>query len=162
MDITNLLKLIWSKIDRPNSMCPDIEIGYVRQVLGEAMAAEIKDQGVIAEESYQWVLGQLLVSPSSESSLANIWYETNRVYVEQIQPPNDNYEDEGYLKAINDKFESEDLERARRSEEVAVALDYLIKRGLITRMNDGCYGNYTKYFGDLKAYQMMVGKFHSF
>lgn len=79
-------------------MCPDIEIGMVRRILGEVMAAEIKTREILEKESYQWVLGQLLVSPMGEVSLAEDWYETNRRYQERIQPPNDNYEDEGYQK----------------------------------------------------------------
>jgi hypothetical protein len=149
MKSTDLLKLAWSKIDRPHSMCPDIEIGYVRRVLGEVMAAEIKDREIIAEESYRWVFGQLLVSPMSQSSLEGDWYETNRVYRELIQPPNDNYEDEGYQKALSDQFEAEDREKEQRAEEVSEALRYLLTRGLVGR-------DHERYFGDPAAYQMMV------
>lgn len=153
MQTPDLLRLIWSKVDRPGSMCPDIEIGMVRRILGEVMAAEVKDREIIAEESYRWVLGQLLVSPMAQSSLADDWYETNRVYVERIQPPNDNYEDEDYQKAIGDQFAAEDREREQRSVEVTEALGYLIGRGLVGRTDDG---GHESYFGDLVAYRMTV------
>ena len=103
MQSYDLLKLVWSKVERPHSMCPDIEIGYVRRVLGEAMASEIKDQKLTLEEVDRWVLGQVLVSPMGESSLAEDWYETHRVHYERIEPPNDNYEDEAYQKALGDQ-----------------------------------------------------------
>jgi hypothetical protein len=143
MQTFDLLKLIWSKIEFPHSMCPDIEIGYVRRILGEAMAAEIKDQEILAEESYRWVLGQLLVSPMAESTLADEWYETNRVYQKQIQPPNDNYEDEAYQQAIGNQFAAEDRERAQRAEEVAEALKKLYARGLVSHTIDSEYPRYS-------------------
>ena len=134
-------------------MCPDIEIGMVRRILGEVMAAETKTREILEKESYQWVLGQLLVSPMGEVSLAEDWYETNRRYQERIQPPNDNYEDEGYQKAIGDMFEAEDREKAQRAEEVAEALGYLLGRGLVATTKEN---GHTRYFGDLVAYRMTV------
>jgi hypothetical protein len=153
MQVLDVLKLIRSKLERPHSMCPDVEIGYVRRVLGEAMAAEIKDREILTEESYRWVLGQLLVGPMEEEILADEWYETNRVYLERIQPPDGNYEDEAYLKAVGDQYAAEDREKAQRSEEVAEALGYLLVRGLVARTEDG----HERYFGNLAAYRKLVG-----
>jgi hypothetical protein len=134
-------------------MCPDIEIGYVRRVLGEAMASEIKDRGLLEDVVDQWVLGQVLVSPMGESTLAEDWYETNRIYQERIQPPNDNYEDEAYLRAVGDQYASEDQEKAQRAHEVAEAIGRLVGRGLVDLTSDS---GYTRYFGDLATYRMAV------
>lgn len=153
MQAPEILKLVWSKVERPNSMCPDIEIGYVRRVLGEAMAAEIKDREILAEEVDRWVLGQALVTPVGECTLAEDWYETNRVYQERIQPPNDNYEDEAYQRALGDQDAAEDLERTQRAEEVSMALLRLQGSKLVGMTSEG---GYIKYFGDLAAYRMSV------
>jgi hypothetical protein len=153
MQTPDLLKLIWIKLDRPHSMCPDVEIGYVRRILGEAMAAEIKDREILSEEVDRWVLGQLLVSPMEEFSLAEEWYETNRVYQEQIQPTNDNYEDEGYLKAITEKFEAEDQERTQRAHEVAEAIGRLIGLRLVGMTLES---GHQRYFGNIAVYRMLV------
>jgi hypothetical protein len=151
MQTPDLLKLIWSKIERPHSMCPDIEIGYVRRILGEAMAAEIKDLGIISEEPYRWVLGQLLVSPMAEPSLVEEWYETNRTHKDRIQPPNDNYEDEAYQQAIAAQDKAEDQENAQRAKEVSEALEYLKERGLVSSIEGR---GYPMYFVDLTTYRM--------
>lgn len=153
MQVPDLLKLVWSKVERPHSMCPDIEIGYVRRILGEAMAAEIKDREILSDEVDRWVLGQALVTPVTESTLADDWYETNRVYQERIQPPNDNYEDEAYQQAIGDQFAAEDREQAQRTHEVAEAIGSLVRRGLLDMTSNG---GYPRYFGDLAAYRMTV------
>ena len=153
MQTPDLLKLIWSKVARPHSMCPDIEIGYVRRILGEAMAAEIKDREILTEEVDRWVLGQTLVSPMGESYLADEWYETNRVYQERIQPPNDNYEDEAYQQAIGDQYAAEDREKAQRAHEVAEAIGRLVGRGLVGMTSES---GHPRYFGDLAAYRMSI------
>lgn len=153
MKAIDLLKMVWSKIDRPHSMCPDVEIGYVRRVLGEVMAAAIKDREIIAEEPYRWVLGQLLVSPMTQSILEIDWYETNRVYREPIQPPNDNYDDEEYQKGIGYQYEVEEREEEQRALEVSEALRYLLTRGLVGKISEG---GHEKYFGDLAVYQKYV------
>jgi len=134
-------------------MCPDIEIGYVRRILGEAMAAEIKDREILTEEVDRWVLGQTLVSPMGESYLADEWYETNRVYQERIQPPNDNYEDEAYQQAIGDQYAAEDREKAQRAHEVAEAIGRLVGRGLVGMTSES---GHPRYFGDLAAYRMSI------
>lgn len=153
MQIVDVLKMFWSKIARPNSVCPDIEIGFVRRILGEVMASEVKDRGILADEVQSWVLGQLLVSPMLEVSLSDDWYETNRVYRTRIEPPNGNYEDEAYQKAVEDQYAAEDREMAQRASEVTEAIRNLIGRGLVTMISGG---GYPKYFGDPAAYQMAI------
>jgi len=131
MQVSEALRLIWSKVDRPNSCCPDIEIGYVRRVLGEVMATEVESLGVFPIESDRFVLGQALIGPVYASGLADDWYESKHVYQEHPQPPNNDFEDEGYQKAIEDFFAAEDLERAQRTTEVSEAIARLKERGFL-------------------------------
>jgi hypothetical protein len=111
------------------------------------MAAELKDRGVLTAEIDCWVLGQLLIGPTDEGYLAGDWYETKHVYVDSPKPPNDNYEDEGYQKALEAHYAAIDLEEAQRATEVMEALRRLTGRGLVGKTFDG------KYFADLEAWQ---------
>ena len=154
MQVLDVLKLIWGKVENPRSMCPDVEIGYVRRVLGEVMAAEVGERGIAAEGVDRWVLGQLLVGPMGEEGLAEDWYTTNRVYLERIQPPNDNYEDKGYCEAIEAQFAAEDRERGQRGVEVAEALRRLIETCLVGSTLEGGYS--PRYFGDLAVYRKTI------
>ena len=154
MQVPDILKLIWSKVENPHSMCPDVEIGYVRRVLGEVMAAEVKDRGILADEVDRWVLGQVLVSPVGECGLAEAWYGTNRVYLKRVEPPDGNYEDKGYCEAVEAQFAAEDLERGQRGAEVKEALRRLIERGLVGSTLEGGYP--PRYFGDLSVYRELA------
>jgi hypothetical protein len=133
VETSEVLKFIWGRINNPHSMCPDVEIGYVRRVLGEAMALELVE--IIAGEVDQFVLGQILVSPMSFSSLWDDWYESKHIYVQRPEPPDDNYEDEIYQKAIENLFAAEDKEREQRSQEVKDALERLAGRQLVVEAN---------------------------
>jgi hypothetical protein len=154
MQVSEVLRLIWGKLDRPHSMCPDIEIGYVRRVLGEVMAAEIECVGIEGDEVDRFVLGQALVSQVYESGLADDWYGSKHVYQERPMPPNDNYEDEAYQKAVGDFFEAEDQERAQRSSEVSEAIGRLTKRRLLVAQPSE--GRHLKYHGDQLEYQTLI------
>ena len=154
MQVSEVLRLIWGKLDRPHSMCPDIEIGYVRRVLGEVMAAEIEGQELLSHEVDRFVLGQALVSQVDEIGLADDWYGSKHVYQEQPMPPDDNYEDEAYQKAVGDFYAAEDQERTQRSSEVSKAIERLTKRRLLVAQPSE--SRHLKYHGDQLEYQTLI------
>ena len=145
METSEVLKFIWSKINRPHSMCPDVEIGYVRQVLGEAMAVELKDH--INGEVDRFVLGQVLVSPMAFSSLWDYWFESQ--HVQGPRPDPQDYNSEAYQKAIEELFAAEDKEREQRCEEVKDAIERLANQQLVKSEDD-------RYYGDLSRFKLLV------
>jgi hypothetical protein len=145
MQTHEILQLVWNKLNCTNSTCPDVELGKVRRVLGEAMATYIRNLNILNNDAYVWVLGQILIDPRGEEWLAEEWYEINHSYVSAPKPPNGNYEAEGYLQAIEAHFATEDRERAQKAIEITEAIKKLTEMDLIgIRQEGGC----AKYFAD--------------
>jgi hypothetical protein len=113
VDLQEVLTKIWSMIDNPRSMCPDVEIGFVKDVLSKVMAENLP---VDLEPIDRWVLSWVSVAPAEEKSLAWAWDETKYV----APPPLTDAE----IQALLDESPEEELADPPESDE-PVKLDPL-------------------------------------
>jgi hypothetical protein len=131
MHAVTALQKVWEKIYRPGSACPDVEIGYVHQVLAEVLAEVLKDSPSLESEASRFVLGSILISPKTKVDLDHEWFESKHVYSETPKPKDYNYEDPEYQVEITKYYEKEEQEQALRSQEVKEALEKLVDMNLI-------------------------------
>jgi hypothetical protein len=136
MELTEALQKIWAKIDNPHSMCPDVEIGYVRQVLAEVLAEALSQDLTLTQEVDRFVLGSILVAPATGMDLSMSWYDSKRVYTKTPDPEDGDYESSAHTKALEAYFEAESQEHQLRSREAQEALGRLEQAGLVLLKED--------------------------
>jgi hypothetical protein len=136
MKLTEAFQKIWAKIDNPHSMCPDVEIGYVRQVLAEVLAEALSQDLTLTQEVDRFVLGSILVAPITDSELSGTWHDSKHVYTRIPEPENGNYESSVHTKILEAYFEAESQEQQLRSREVRESLGRLEQAGLVLLKED--------------------------
>lgn len=146
MRVDEAFRLVWSNLTNTRSMCPDVEKWHVRKVLADVLVETLIEK--VEGEVDRWILGQTLIGPLSAETLAEEWYERNLVQKGRIEPPDGNYEDEGYQAALVVRYEENDREKALRAREVSEALRRLVEGcWVVLTLKDGR----EEYSGSLKS-----------
>jgi hypothetical protein len=119
MNNIELCQKIWNKINFPHSTCPDVEIGYVEQVMAELLAECLPVEGQLD----RLLLAKILIKPTDHNSLDYLWQD---IIQRQIpRPAGDNPNDlDKYYKAIDASGESAHIE-------VAESIKRLVEKNLI-------------------------------
>jgi hypothetical protein len=136
MELTEAFQKIWARIDNPHSMCPDVEIGYVRQVLAEVLAEALSQDPTLTQEVDRFVLGSILVAPITDSELSGTWRDSKHVYTETPRPEDGDHNSPAYVEILEAYFEADSQEHQLRSREVKEALGRLEQVGLVLLKED--------------------------
>jgi hypothetical protein len=145
VDLPEVLAKIWSMIDNPRSMCSDVEIGHVKDVLAKVLAESLPAD---LEPIDRWVLARVGISPAEEKSLIWAWDETKYVAppplteaeIEELLDQDENeefVEPQGPLEPV--KLDPLDFFNSRESpKEVQDSLLRLSSAGLV-KLHEGKY-----------------------
>jgi hypothetical protein len=126
MNSIELCQKIWNKINKPYSMCPDIEIGYVEQIMAELLSETLNIENALDK----LLLAKILISPTSPTSFSNLVYFWSNIKEHQIKQPvseNGDYKADLWTKYY---LEVEELATTSNTE-VTEALKRLVDQNLI-------------------------------
>jgi hypothetical protein len=95
----------------------------VVRILGEELAQDLKEQGFSLDPVVCWTFGQLLLRTLPLSTLGHAWYKTNH--------PVEDYSLDLNFQQLKERY--------ARSDEVAKAIEILLKDGWVVVSKDGPY-----------------------
>lgn len=109
---------LWGRVNNPRSMCPDVEIGFVREQMIEILMAHYPQ----ATEPKSWLLAMLALGPSLRVSAAADWAQR---LLKILEPRTSSSADWARY------WDAEDDITSKASAEMQLTIDELLASGAI-------------------------------